>query len=62
MWTRAILCKNVSNMISNSIFKDIITFYNILNYKIGMFCRNAILPVRMQKKELMQHREQIIQT
>ena len=41
MWTRATLCTNVSNMISNSIFKDINTYYNILNYKIGMFYRTS---------------------
>ena len=38
---RATLCTNVSNMISNLIFKDIKTYYNILNYKIGMFYRTS---------------------
>ena len=38
---RATLCTNVSNKISNLIFEDIKTYYNILNYKIGMFYRTS---------------------
>ena len=41
MWNRATLCIYDSDMISNSIFKDINTYYNILNYKIGMFYRTS---------------------
>ena len=58
----ATLCTNVSNMISNLIFEDIKTYYNILNYKIGMFCRKIFLHVRMQKSELVQNYAQVNQT
>ena len=49
-WTRAKLCTNDSNMIPNSIFKAINTYSTILNYKIGMFCRNIFFHVHMQKE------------